>query len=179
MNIFRKSNQNKKNPDPDEKTGNKNIGSDDVSRIIAELTPSSKFNDEQALERKLLAIGARAVEGLISAMNDDSFLTRRFVIGVLGRLKDKRAVPPLISALQDQDSDIRMFAAYSLGTIGDAQAVEPLIALLKDDEGLVRSSAATALGWIGDPRAKGPLAAVLEDEEPGVSAAAKEALGKL
>jgi HEAT repeat protein len=148
----------------------------EAEMLIKEINPSLRFNDMQEIERKLLKIGAPALEPLIAAINNESFKTRHFAIGVLGDMKDKRAVKPLIDALKDKDSDIRMFAAFALGKIGDTQAVEPLIAMLKDKDSDPRAGAARGLELIGDSRAIEPLVALLKDEDVRVRSAVKEAL---
>jgi HEAT repeat protein len=175
--------ENKDSADAEKRTvGKKTLrsaeeGVAEAEKIIASINPSLHIWDENELENQLLKIGASAVEPLIAALNDKSFKTRSFAIGVLGRLKDKRAVEPLLGAAKDKDDDIRSFSALSLGRLGDTRAVEPLIVLLtKDEESGTRESAAIALGWLGDVRAMDPLSAAVKDTGPGVSSAAKKAL---
>ncbi len=110
----------------------------------------------------------RAVEPLISVLEDENFYVRRATVKALGKIGDPRAVESLIAALKDEDSYVRELAADALGTITDARAVEPLIGALKDENLYIRRSAVKALGEIGDPRATEPLITVLRDEDSDV-----------
>lgn len=149
------------------------------------------------------------VPALITALEDEHWLTRTSATEVLGEIGDERAVEPLIDALKnDKASDVQRSAAEALGKIGDKRvvellikalkdedwqvrlgaaigltgdkrAVEPLIDALKDEYAWVRERAAEALGKIGDERAVEPLNAVLEDKEMDVRTAAQTALDKI
>jgi len=158
--------------------------------------------------RTLVKIGARAVDALIGALNDDDDgEVRRAAADALGQIGDPRATGPLLAALNDDhDNYVRRAAAGALGQIGDAGAVDALIAALNDGQPFAagalgqagdqravgpligalhrdragdRGTAATALGQIGDQRAVGPLIAALSDQHGFVSAAAADALDRL
>ncbi len=77
---------------------------------------------------------ARAVEPLISALNEKTIGYRSLSAQVLGMLKDARAVPPLIMALKDSSDIVRERAVASLGQIRDPRAIIPLISHFTDDE---------------------------------------------
>jgi len=106
--------------------------------------------------RTLVKIGARAVDALIGALNDDDDgEVRRAAADALGQIGDPRATGPLLAALNDDhDNYVRRAAAGALGQIGDAGAVDALIAALSDQHGFVSAAAADALdrlGWNPDP----------------------------
>ncbi len=52
----------------------------------------------------------RAVEPLITALDDEDELVREGAAKALGMLGDKRAVEPLITALGDEDVSVRGWA---------------------------------------------------------------------
>ncbi len=103
---------------------------------------------------------------------------RKFIVDILGDIRDQRAVPVLINALSDPDENIRVASAEALGKIRDPRAVDALLACLqRADQGWLDYAAAEALGEIGDERALGPLMAALGRitlREPVL-----EALGKI
>jgi len=106
--------------------------------------------------RTLVKIGARAVDALIGALNDDDDgEVRRAAADALGQIGDPRATGPLLAALNDDhDNYVRRAAAGALGQIGDAGAVDALITALSDQHGFVSAAAADALdrlGWNPDP----------------------------
>ena len=121
----------------------------------------------------------KAVEPLISALNEENVHIRRATAGALGHIGDERAVEPLILALNDEDKSVRTLVAGALGKIRDKRAVEPLILALNDDEEDVRWYASVSLGEIGDKKAVEPLTHALKDEGKIVRCFAAESLGKI
>ena len=103
---------------------------------------------------------------------------RKFVVDILGDIKDRRAVPALIDRLRDADENIQVAAAEALGKIRDRRAVDALLnCLTHHNQGWLDYASAEALGEIGDERALGPLLAALGQNslrEPVL-----EALGKI
>jgi HEAT repeat protein len=81
---------------------------------------------------KCVALGAIAVEPLISALRDEDDDVREAAAEALGELGDSRAVKPLISALRDDRYwRVRKAAAEALGEIGDERALEELERMAK------------------------------------------------
>ena len=111
----------------------------------------------------------RAVEQIITTLNDKSLNVLCYAIYVLGEIGDKRAVTPLIDILLKKDFfaysdghdstfaehsfDPRSEAAVALGKIKDKRAIQALISVMeeKDDHGLIEKSA-WALSELGDKR---------------------------
>ncbi|MBW2247473.1 MAG: HEAT repeat domain-containing protein [Deltaproteobacteria bacterium] len=112
----------------------------------------------------------RAVEQIITTLNDKSLTVLCYSIYALGEIGDNRAVNPLIDILLKKDfsactnadgstfpehsSDPRSEAAVSLGKIKDNRAIKALIRVMeeKGDDGLIDKSA-WALSELGDKRA--------------------------
>ncbi|HAS53805.1 MAG TPA: PBS lyase, partial [Nitrospiraceae bacterium] len=87
---------------------------------------------------------------------------RKFIIDILGDIRDPRAVLPLIERLNDADENISVATAEALGKIRDRRAVPALtVCLARYDQGWLDYAAAEALGEIGDESALGPLIAAL------------------
>ncbi len=138
-----------------------------------------RYDDSYSLARKqaIWALGmigdARAVDPLISVLNDSGPETQTLAAEALGNIGDARAVDPLIKALTDRDRFVRGSAAKALGKIGDARAVDPLIKAL--DDHWIADYAAEALREINESIANPPTEAFDEidtaklTEEPAVS----------
>jgi len=131
-----------------------------------------------------VAIGAPAVEPLITALKDQEALSqdeweeRQAVVAALGKIGEP-AVRPLIAALKFENEELVKAAVEALGKIGEP-AVEPIIASLGDENFGVCMACAEALGKIGDVRAVEPL---IDSLKTGrwymIRKAAAEALGKI
>jgi len=106
----------------------------------------------------------KAVEVLLTMLNDNDSLIRYSSAYSLGMIKDNRAVDPLINALKDHNRNVRCFAAGALGEIGDKRAVTFLIPILNDFDYYVRVYTIEALGKIGDMRALPTLFGILKDQ---------------
>lgn len=110
----------------------------------------------------LVRIGGPAVDALIPLVETPDPDVRKFVVDILGDIRDARAVPDLIGRLKDSDENVRVAAAEALGKIRDPRAVDALLACLAGSgQGWLDNAAAVALGEIGDVRALGPLLAAL------------------
>ena len=100
-------------------------------------------------------IGAPAIEPLIAALKDGTWLAIEAAAEALGRIGDARAIEPLLGTLQDAGKSlsdgVRRATVDALGRIGDAHAVEPLVAALQDNDEQVRNAANSALVQIGVP----------------------------
>lgn len=94
---------------------------------------------------------ARAVEPLLSVLQDKDGNVRRSAATALGKLGDTRAVDALVATLRVYPPEARKAAAEALGKLGDARAVEPLVVALKDKDRRVQLAAAEALTRLGVP----------------------------
>lgn len=133
-----------------------------------------------------LLIDNRDVEGLITALNHENYLTRKQAAFGLKKVGDERAVEPLIKALRYKNwhkdytllTSVRENAAEALGFIGDEDAIKPLIkALETDPDEEVRWKAAWALGEIRSPQATEVLIQALKDNSWTVRRHAANSLG--
>ncbi|MFZ3149770.1 MAG: HEAT repeat domain-containing protein, partial [Methanothrix sp.] len=59
----------------------------------------------------------RAIDPLISKLDDSDAYVRQAAVSALGTIKNERAIDPLISKLDDSDADVRQAAASALCAI--------------------------------------------------------------
>ncbi len=76
--------------------------------------------------KRLVAIGDKAVPGLIEGCDDRSFQVRALSARVLGYLQARASVPKLIELLSDKSAPVALLAADSLGQIQDPRGLEAL-----------------------------------------------------
>ena len=127
----------------------------------------------------LVAIGGRAAQPLLGALESPSWVARRNAAWALGALDEPRALAPLIRLMKDPQPAVREQVAWALGVLDDRSAAPALIAALKDEDPRVRRQAAWAAGVLEDRSALDPLMAALKDADAGVRRQAAWALGIL
>lgn len=161
-----------------------------VAPLITALR-DDEWNVREATEDALAMIGSPAVEPLIKALRE--YQTRRYVIKILGRIKDERVLDPLFvqlrneefkddataalvevglpaverltAVLNDKDRNVRKHAVLALGAIGLPEAVDVLIEATQDEEWEVRMAAIAGLDQIGDVRGKPAVKALMKDPD--------------
>lgn len=122
----------------------------------------------------IVKIGPRAVEPLITALEDENPNVRNAAAEALGKLGDPRAIKPLNIALRDHKIDTK--GTEALVKLNVADAVEPLLEMLKDGNSDIRRTAAVSLGDLREARAVQPLITLLKDSNGDVRKAAATAL---
>lgn len=133
-----------------------------ITDLIQALFAHDNAGSRNSAIEALIQIGAGSVPALLSALETTDSDVRKFIVDILGAIRDRRAVSVLIGLLENRDENIRVAAAEALGKIGDQSAVDALIrALSRYDQGWLDYAAAEALGEIGDERAVEPLLAAL------------------
>ena len=153
-------------------------GRDVIEGLINTLAASENAGARNSAIEALIQIGPDSVEPLLVELVNQDVDVRKFVVDILGEIKDPRSVPALIERLADKDENIRVAAAEALGKTKDRRAVEPLLeCLARCDQGWIDYAAAEALGEIGDERALGPLIAALQ--RSSLREPVLESLGKI
>lgn len=151
---------------------------DVIAGLVRTLSAQENAGARNSAIEALVHIGSAAVEALLASIGARDPDVRKFIVDILGDIRDPRAVPALISALSDLDENIRVASAEALGKIRDRRAVEPLLACLaRYDQSWLDYAAAEALGEIGDDRALGPLMTALG--RSSLREPVLEALGKI
>src|SRR5438445_1719831 len=120
----------------------------------------AEWNVREAAEDALTQIGSPAVEPLIKALRE--YQIRKYVIKVLGRIKDERVLDPLFAQLRNEE--FKDAATQALVEVGQP-AVERLTAVLNDKDKNIRKHAVIALGDIGVAECVDLLIEAAKDEE--------------
>ncbi len=133
-----------------------------IDGLLQSLTASDNAGVRNSAIEALVQIGGPSLDALLDLVETSDPDVRKFVVDILGDIKDRRVVPALIGRLEDEDENVRVASAEALGKIRDPSAVDALLACLtRNDQGWLDYAAAEALGSIGDERALAPLLAAL------------------
>ncbi|HET6363725.1 MAG TPA: HEAT repeat domain-containing protein [Nitrospirota bacterium] len=134
-----------------------------IMGLIRLLSSDDNAGSRNSAIEALVHIGAAAVDALLMSLDTPDADVRKFIVDILGDIRDSRAVPILIETLKnDPNENIRVSSAEALGKIKDCRAVDPLLACLTQyGQSWLDYAAAEAIGEIGDERALGPLIAAL------------------
>ncbi len=135
------------------------IGGDEIiSGLLEALNAPDNAGVRNSAIEALVQIGSPSVDPLLKLIETNDPDVRKFVVDILGDIKDTRAVPALIARLDDEDENVCVASAEALGKIRDRRAVDALLSCLaRSDKGWLDYAAAEALGAIGDEKALGPL----------------------
>ena len=147
----------------------------DVKKLIGMLRESDIAKRNEAA-RQLIALGADAAPGLVTALGSKDPALGKFVPQILVRI-DVPAIPALTEAIRSGEPTSQVHAATVLGEIGDSSALPILLQILPSKNYKVQVAAALALGKIGDTSVMPQLLNTLSDEDPDVRIAAAQAVG--
>ena len=156
------------------------IGKDSVDSLCHLLTDTDESLRVLAVI-VLAEIGdQRAIEPLVTALDDERFIVRASVASALGRI-GQAALPQVLDSLQSKVSPKRRAAAaLALKALGLREAAPALVAALSDKEDTVRANAAEALSVLGDNSVVGILKQIVKsDRADTVRAAAQRAINNI
>lgn len=124
----------------------------------------------------LVKVGRPAVQPLIDNLVDDDYDIRKFIVDIMGLIKDETAVDALCERLWDDNMNVAVSAAEALGEIGSSRCIPQLIKVFDQVED-ARFQAVEALGKMGDPETLDTLYGILNTDDPMIQYAAIEAIG--
>jgi HEAT repeat protein len=150
-------------------------GSAAATSLVARLLDGA---DHDRTVRLLAALGAPAIEALVTALEGEDPAVRWAAVGALEDIASEQATRALIGALRHDDDEVRHCAVTALGHMG-ARAIDAVLETLSDVSPVARSEAARALGYLADARAFMPLLVALDDPDAEVRGSAAWALGGL
>ena len=111
----------------------------------------------------LAKLGDKALEPLLSLLEDKDPSVRASSAFALGLMNDNRTIIPLVSLLKDNDPIVSTSVHGALVRQGEL-AIDPLINALKHGDDITRGNAVYVLCTIGGERAVQPLVDALKDK---------------
>jgi len=127
----------------------------ELSRSIGRIPPGP--------EKDRLAAETLRIFGSLSAKRPEDVAVRRYLVLVLGKLRDRGAVPALQAASKDPDPDTRLYSIWALGMLADPRALDTVLESSLSEDAGTRKMAAYVLGKLGEQRAISRLEVLLED----------------
>lgn len=119
--------------------------------LIRALGDSDNAGRRTAAIEALIIMGRSATALLLEYLNDSDEDVRKFIIDILGEIKDPEAVPALLPITSDPAENIKLSSIEALGAIGGDHAFKALLALLPADDVSVQFGVLHALSQIGSP----------------------------
>lgn len=116
-------------------------------------------------QESLVALGKRALPGLIAELKHDSPEVRQAAAAVLGRIGDESAVPHLSALLAGDEAEVLVTVTAALGSIGSPAAFEALLPLLAHTDVAVRHAAVSAINSIAHPDTARRIRTMLADRD--------------
>jgi HEAT repeats len=130
-------------------------------------------------ERDAIAAESLRLFETLSPSRREDVRVRRYLVLVLGKLRDRTALPALIAATRDPDAETRLYSIWAVGMIGDPRGLDAVLEASRSEDAGVRKMAAYVMGKLGDRRAAARLKVLLEDRVPDVRWNAAIALASL
>jgi HEAT repeat protein len=130
----------------------------------------------------LIKLGKKATGFLMEAFKTPNADVRKFIIDIIGEIKDKRSLSLLVEALKDEDENVKASAVEHLGAMEEPSVVGVLIEILWSSDLWTAYPAVEALGRIGDPKAVPALVEATGKKtlrEPAIRALGKVADGSV
>lgn len=149
-----------------------------ASQLLVSFLGHADIGTRNLAAEILVKIGGEAVEPLLDEIDNEDHDIRKFIVDVLGLIKDKRSVEQICRSLYDENANVACSAAEALGEIGSKEAVAALIGAFENVEDS-RLQAVEALGKIGDPSSLDKLYAFAHSDDPMIQYVVLEAIGNI
>lgn len=122
--------------------------------------------------------GEPAVELLLAATNDQSWIVRRDVLAALAHLRAGDARAHFAEALNDDALEVRTAALTGLGAIRAGDAATTVASFVESEEPAMRAAAIRALGRLSETPLPAALLGHANDEETAVREAVMDAIAE-
>jgi len=145
------------------------IGIKDIS-VIAKLIDtlySENANTRNSAIEVLTAFGAEAVDSLIKGFKSANPDVKKFIIDIIGNVRDARVTSFLLKELFDKtnDENVKAAAIEHLSKIKSKVVIDKLLSVLKGEDLFLCYYAINALEKIGDDKSVSALIAALSRKE--------------
>jgi len=154
------------------------VDGDLAARLLVKFLGHQDIGTRNLAAEVLVKIGRDAVQPLLDEIENEDHDVRKFIVDVLGLIRDGRSVGALCRRLSDSNVNVVCSAAEALGEIGSKAAVPALIKVYHRYED-ARMPTIEALGKIGDETALEHLNVFLRNQDPMIRLAVVEAIGNI
>ncbi len=149
-----------------------------TTQLLVRFLANEDIGTRNLASEILVKIGRDAVPAILENITCDDHDVRKFLVDVVGMIKDERAIEPLCQRLWDENPNVVCSAAEALGEIGSVEAVPHLIAVCDKVED-AKLQTIEALGKIGDPKSLDKLYELLGSDDPMILFVSLEAIGQI
>ncbi|MFO8058902.1 MAG: CheR family methyltransferase [bacterium] len=134
----------------------------DILKGLPEHQKSSRLfinsleDEENAARRSsalegLVSMGKTAVPYLLEALDHENDDVKKFIVDILGEIKDPSVVDAILPLTRDSSENIRLATVETLGSIGGENTFQALLSLLSTEDVSLQFSVLYALGRVGKP----------------------------
>ncbi len=149
-----------------------------IDILISALEAGDNAGKRNTAAEVLERMGAKAVPKLIANLRLRDQEVKKFIVDILGEIREPEALPALIETFKEENDNLRAAAAEALGKLGREEAISPLLELLQEKEPMLRFTALEALAEIGRAGGELPEAPLVRSlTDPMMRKAAYTALG--
>lgn len=153
------------------------IQGDTAAQLLIEFLGHDDIGVRNLAAEIIVKFGSKAVPHLVAAIDVDDYDVRKFIVDILGLIKDEQSTGALCQKLYDENINVVCSAAEALGEVGSPDAILALVTAFEKIED-VRLTAVEALGKIGTEEALKHLLGYLKSDDPMIQAVSIEAIGK-
>lgn len=123
-----------------------------IEKLLELLRSEDNAGLRNSAAEAVIRLGTAATLPLIRMVKDPDADVRKFIVDLMGVLRDPSFVEHLLNALSDTDENVAAAAAEHLGSSGDSSVVPDLIrAIISNQAVLFRFSALRALSALAKP----------------------------
>jgi HEAT repeat protein len=124
-----------------------------IDRLLSIFNAASSVTKKNTAAEALVGLGEACLHPIFRALPPASAEVKKFLIEILGEIKNRQSTDELLGLLHDPDENVRLATIEAIGKIGDKKAVDHLLPLLDQPDPLIGFAAIKALEQIGDVRA--------------------------
>ena len=150
-----------------------------VESLVKELKHDTSFQRRAAAEALEGTDDPRAIQPLLSALDDADVTVQVSAIHALGRVNSEPVCNALLQKLRASTPQVRLAAAQVIGRWQDPATAEAFVDALADSNFEVRVTAIQYFERLSDPRAAEVIVPLLSDPDSDVRQASAKALGVL
>lgn len=152
------------------------VQGDTAAQLLIEFLGHDDIGVRNLAAEIIVKFGSKAVPHLIAGIDVDDYDVRKFIVDILGLIKDKHSTEALCQKLYDENINVVCSAAEALGEVGSTDTIPALAAAFDKIED-IRLNVVEALGKIGTEQALEHLLGYLKSDDSMIQTVSIEAIG--